>query len=72
MAMPKTAMYEDCFTQLAEHEVGRARQVSRMKPVSVAERVYELANSEFRLGIFPLHPRHPLASFCWAKRVDHI
>lgn len=70
--MPKTTVNEDDFSPCWEHQVGRTRQVSLMKGVTVSKVMQKSAHNEFRLGVLTSNPAHDLTAACWRDSVHRI
>ncbi len=58
MAMPKTAMHEDDLSPAWKHEIGAARQIPAMKPVSITLGVEHFPQEQFGRGVFAFHGLH--------------
>ena len=54
--MPEATMHENDFAKSGEHDVGGARQVRPMKPITVAEGVQTFSYCQFRAGVFLTNP----------------
>jgi hypothetical protein len=55
MAMPKTTMYEDDLAPPGKHQIWFSWQILSMEPKSIAERMQELPNSQFRGRVTTSH-----------------
>jgi hypothetical protein len=51
-------MYEDDFSSAWKHQIGAARQISAMKPVSVALSVEHFPQEQFGGRVFAFHGLH--------------
>jgi hypothetical protein len=47
MLVPKTTMHTDRLPLAAKDDIGISREIARMQPVSVAERMQQLSNKQF-------------------------
>jgi hypothetical protein len=65
--MPEAAVHEEDFVQSWEYEVGCARQLRDVKPVSVSKSVRDRPDLLLGLGVLPSDEGHSLASLAAAK-----
>ena len=71
MTMPETAVHENDLTARYEHKIRFTRQVSAMQAVTVAQRVDEVPDDQFRLCIRATDARHALRTLCGGQDVGH-
>ena len=68
----KTTVDEDDLSPSREYQIGRSRQGSLMKPVTVSEAIQKSADNEFWLRVFSSNPAHVLAASCWRDSVHRL
>jgi hypothetical protein len=62
MLMPEAAVHENDLPTRRKCEVRDTRKIATVQSKSVPERVYQLANQDFGLGIFAADGRHEAAT----------
>lgn len=70
VAVPETAVDEQGDMSAPEHDIGPARQIPRLQPISVAHRMQEPANGQFRPGVATPDAAHQGATFCLAHDIE--
>lgn len=72
VVMPKTAVDEDDLSPSREHQIGRPRQGSFMKRVTVSEMVQKSADNELRPRVLATNPAHNLTAPCWIDSIHRL
>jgi len=70
--MPKTTVDEDDLSPCREYQIGRSRQVSLMKRVTVSKVMQKSTHNEFRLSVLASNPAHDLTAACWRNSVHRL
>ena len=55
---PEAAIYENHFVSGRKNDIRRSRQAPSVESKTVAERVQQSSDHEFRRGVFPANARH--------------
>ena len=70
--VPKTTVDEDDLSPSREYHIGRPRQGSLMKRVTVSEVMQKSADNEFRLRVLASNVAHDLTAPCWGDSVHRL
>jgi hypothetical protein len=70
--VPKTTVDKDDLSPSREYQIGRSRQGSLMKNVTVSEAMQKSADNEFWLRVFSSNLAHDLAASCWRDSVHRL
>ena len=71
MAVPETAVDEDCYLPSGKNDVGRSGQVSSVQPKPESEAVEMLTNRNLRPRVLLANGAHDPRALGWVPCIGH-